>query len=103
MNFQMIFSQFPETAFHPVKELDSMLIGASNISGPWPFEDFSKHHDPEILIVLKGSVCIEYENGETSKLSAGDAEEMKGNCGHKVHQSGDSPAQVLLIFPRNKN
>ncbi len=102
MNFYEILSQHPQTAFNTVQELDSMHIGASNISGPWPFEGFSKHSDPEIVIVLDGSVDIEYEDGEIVNRSAGEVEEMTGNRGHKVHQSGSDSAQVLLIFPRNK-
>ena len=102
MNYNEILSKYSQTAFHTVQELNSMLIGASNISGPWPFEGFSKHSDPEIVIVLDGSVDIEYEDGEIVNRSAGEVEEMKGNRGHKVHQSGPNSAQVLLIFPRNK-
>lgn len=102
MNFYEILSQHPQTAFNTVQKLNSMLIGASNISGPWPFEGFSKHPDPEIVIVLEGSVDIEYDDGEIVNRSAGEVEEMKGNRGHKVHQSGPKSAQVLLIFPRNK-
>lgn len=102
MNFMSIFAHYPDTAFHRVQEFDSMLLGASNINGPWPFEGFSKHDDPEIVIVLKGSVQIEYDDGAIVSLTAGEAEEMKGNRGHKVHQSGKNPAQVLLIFPRKK-
>lgn len=100
MNFYTIFTEQASTAFHIVEELDSLLVGASRIEGQWPYPQYSRHKDPEIVVVLDGSVEIEYDDGERVIRNSGELEEMSGNRGHKVHQHGDEPANVLLIFPK---
>lgn len=101
MNFYNIFKEQAPTAFHVVKELESLLVGASRIEGNWPYPQYSRHKDPEIVVVIDGSVEIEYDDGERVIRTSGEVEEMKGNRGHKVHQHGNDPANVLLIFPKN--
>ena len=100
MNFYNTFDSLPPTAFHPVKALESMTIGASRIEGRWPYAEFSRHSQDEIVVVITGTVEVEYDDGEIVVVGAGEIEEMRGERGHKVHQTGKIPADVLLIFPR---
>ncbi|MFQ6673616.1 MAG: cupin domain-containing protein [Fidelibacterota bacterium] len=100
MNFYETFNSSPSSAFHPVKALDSMTVGASRIEGRWPYAEYSRHSQDEIVVVISGTVEVEYDDGEKVVVSAGEIEEMRGGRGHKVHQTGKTPADVLLIFPR---
>jgi transcriptional regulator with XRE-family HTH domain len=81
----------------PSRVMDPFLLtvppGASR-------RDAMAHEGEEFLIVMEGTVDLEYR-GERLHLDAGDAAYFDANAEHRLLNPGEEPAKVLCVFHEN--
>ncbi len=98
INIFKIMEQGAPHAFNAVFKGKSVFLGVSKMIGKWPYADWSNHPKDELLIVLKGVVEVDYQDGKKVLVSEGEIELMKKNVGHKVSNAAPRPAETMLIF-----
>lgn len=60
------------------------------------------HGGEEFMLVLKGTVTLEYED-EAHRLNAGDSAYFDGDRPHRLVCDQEEPARVLTIYARTEN
>lgn len=60
-------------------------------------QEWFQHGGEDFVYVIRGSITVEFDDGSSVELAAGDSVHHDGLVGHRWVHQGDEPAEVLCI------
>lgn len=60
-------------------------------------QEWFQHRGEDFIYVVGGSLIVEFADGQSTSLEAGDAMHHRGETAHRWIQTGASPAEVVIV------
>jgi quercetin dioxygenase-like cupin family protein len=76
----------------------SQLVVMEVTLGPGQAHDFHRHPRQEEFITVASGTVVQYLDRESARLAAGDSVHVGMDVVHATFNTGDGPAQILVII-----